>query len=144
MFRLSGPPKVRKAAIIIPTMPVWGICCLDAYTLDGAHLWRIDLGPNIRAGAHYTQFLVYDFDGNGKAEIMVKTAPGTKDGTGAYISKGPAASANHSAIYRNPHGWILSGPEYLTVFDGETGKELATADYWPLRGTVSADRKSVV
>ena len=111
---------------------------LDAYTLDGAHLWRIDLGPNIRAGAHYTQFLVYDFDGNGKAEIMVKTAPGTKDGTGAYISKGPAASANHSAIYRNPHGWILSGPEYLTVFDGETGKELATADYWPLRGTVSA------
>ncbi|GAO29451.1 T9SS type A sorting domain-containing protein [Geofilum rubicundum] len=111
---------------------------LDGYTMDGKHLWRIDLGPNIRAGAHYTQFLVYDFDGNGKAEIMVKTAPGTKDGTGNFLSKGPAASANHNQIYRNDWGYILSGPEYITVFDGATGEELATADYWPLRGAVSS------
>ncbi len=111
---------------------------LDGYTLDGEHLWRIDLGPNIRAGAHYTQFLVYDFDGNGKAEIMCKTAPGTKDGRGLYITDGPAASADHSKEYRNSSGYILSGPEYLTVFDGETGAEMATADYWPQRGKVSA------
>ncbi|MDA3818089.1 MAG: T9SS type A sorting domain-containing protein [Prolixibacteraceae bacterium] len=111
---------------------------LDGYTLDGEHLWRIDLGPNIRAGAHYTQFLVYDFDGNGKAEIMCKTAPGTKDGRGLYISKGPAATADHSKIYRNPWGYILSGPEYLTVFDGETGQELATDNYWPARGSVKS------
>ncbi|MDA3880530.1 MAG: T9SS type A sorting domain-containing protein [Prolixibacteraceae bacterium] len=111
---------------------------LDGYTLDGEHLWRIDLGPNIRAGAHYTQFLVFDFDGNGKAEIMCKTAPGTKDATGNYIDKGPAATTDHSTEYRNPWGYILSGPEYLTVFDGETGEELATANYWPLRGSVSS------
>jgi hypothetical protein len=111
---------------------------IDAYTLAGARLWRIDLGQNIRAGAHYTQFLVYDFDGDGKAEVMVKTAPGTKDGTGAYIKMGPAATANHSMAYRNTDGYVLSGPEYLTVFDGETGKELATVDYWPARGTVSS------
>ncbi len=111
---------------------------LDAVTLNGEHLWRIDLGPNIRAGAHYTQFLVYDFDGNGKGEIMVKTAPGTKDGTGKFLSKGPAATANHSALYRNTNGYILSGPEYITVFDGLTGLELATDDYWPSRGTVSS------
>lgn len=110
---------------------------LDGYTLKGVQLWRIDLGPNIRAGAHYTQFLVYDFDGNGRAEIMVKTAPGTKDASGKYLSKGPAQSANHTAIYRNSSGYILSGPEYLTVFDGETGLELETVEYWPLRGTVS-------
>jgi len=111
---------------------------IDAYTLTGTRLWRIDLGQNIRAGAHYTQFLVYDFDGDGKAEMMVKTAPGTKDGTGANIKMGPAATASHSTAYRNADGYVLSGPEYLTVFDGATGKELATVDYWPARGTVSS------
>jgi rhamnogalacturonan endolyase len=114
---------------------------LDGYTLSGEHLWRIDLGPNIRAGAHYTQFLVYDFDGNGRAEIMCKTAPGTKDASGNFIRKGPAASANHNTVYRNASGYILSGPEYLTVFDGTTGEELATAEYWPLRGTVRRGRQ---
>jgi len=110
---------------------------IDAYTLLGQRLWRIDLGQNIRAGAHYTQFLVYDFDGDGKAEVMMKTAPGTKDGTGEYISKGPAASASHSTAYRNTDGHILTGPEYLTVFEGATGKELATVDYWPTRDPVN-------
>ena len=54
---------------------------IDCYQLDGTKLWRIDLGVNIRAGAHYTQFQVYDYDGDGKAELMCKTAPGSKDGT---------------------------------------------------------------
>ena len=45
---------------------------LDAYKLNGTHLWRIDLGKNIRAGAHYTQFMVYDLDGDGKAEVACK------------------------------------------------------------------------
>jgi hypothetical protein len=111
---------------------------LDALKLDGTRMWRIDLGPNIRSGAHYTQFSVYDFDGDGKAEIAVKTAPGTKDGTGQYLSKGPAASDDDSKVYRNSDGYILSGPEYLTVFDGATGKELATVDFPVPRGTVSS------
>lgn len=109
---------------------------LDAYTLEGEHLWRIELGPNIRSGAHYTQFLVFDFDGNGRAEVMVKTAPGTRDGTGAYISKGPAADADHSVNYTNETGYVIEGPEYISVFDGATGKELATEAYWPERGRV--------
>ena len=109
---------------------------LDAYTLDGALLWRIDLGPNIRAGAHYTQFLVYDFDGDGTAEVMMKTAPGTRDGSGHFLSSGPASGANHDADYRNSDGYILQGPEYLTVFDGATGEELATTEYVPPRGDV--------
>ncbi|MDR9414683.1 MAG: T9SS type A sorting domain-containing protein [Gracilimonas sp.] len=110
---------------------------LDAYTLEGTMLWRIDLGPNIRAGAHYTQFMVYDFNGNGKAELMVKTAPGTRDGTGSFISSGAAENANHQAIYRNSRGYILSGPEYLTVFSGVTGEEIDTDYYIPARGNVS-------
>jgi hypothetical protein len=109
---------------------------LDGYTLAGKRLWRIDLGPNIRAGWQYTQFSVYDFDGDGKAEVACKTAPGTKDGTGAYLSTGPAASDDDSAVYRNAAGTILTGPEYLTVFDGTTGKELATVDYPVPRGEV--------
>ncbi len=110
---------------------------LDGYTLAGKHLWRIDLGPNIRAGAHYTQFSVYDFDGDGKAEVACKTAPGTKDGTGAYLHTGPAGSDDDSVKYANSDGYILTGPEYLTVFDGATGKELATVNYPVPRGTVS-------
>ncbi len=111
---------------------------LDGYTLAGARLFRIDLGPNIRGGAHYTQFSVGDFDGDGKAEIACKTAPGTKDGTGAYLSQGPASGDNDGTVYRNGGGYILTGPEYLTVFEGATGKELATIDYPVPRGTVSA------
>lgn len=55
-----------------------GKCYLDCYKLDGQLLWRLDMGVNIRAGAHYTQFMVYDFNADGKAEMAVKTAPGTK------------------------------------------------------------------
>ena len=111
---------------------------LDGYKLDGTFLFRIDLGKNIRAGAHYTQFQVADYDGDGKAEIACKTAPGTKDGKGNFISKGPAASASHATDYRNSGGYILNGPEYFTVFSGLTGEELATANYNPARGTVSS------
>lgn len=99
---------------------------IDAYKLDGTQLWRIDLGKNIRAGAHYTQFIVYDLDGDGKAEIAMKTADGTKDGEGRIIG--------HTDVdYRNKQGRILSGPEFLSVFDGETGVELATTAYLPQR-----------
>lgn len=104
---------------------------MDAYTLSGTQLWRIDLGRNIRAGAHYTQFLVYDFDGDGKAEIAMKTADGTRDGVGRVIGN---ANANH----RNGDGYILSGPEFLTVFNGQTGAAMATVNYNPGRGTVSS------
>lgn len=104
---------------------------IDAYTLDGEMLWRIDLGRNIRAGAHYTQFIVYDLDLDGKAELVVKTADGTVDGEGNVIG-------DPNADYRNANGRILTGPEYLTVFDGETGRALATIDYKPPRGSVGS------
>ncbi|MGC4093977.1 MAG: hypothetical protein QM756_39930 [Polyangiaceae bacterium] len=111
---------------------------LDGIKLNGTRMWRINLGPNIRAGAHYTQFVVQDFDGDGKAEIACKTAPGTKDGTGAYLKMGPAASDTDTTIYRNADGYVLSGPEYLTVFDGTTGAEKATVAFDQARGTVSS------
>ena len=110
---------------------------LDAYKLNGTFLWRIDLGKNIRAGAHYTQFMVYDLDGDGKAEVVCKTAPGTKDGLGNYLT-GAATGTDNTADYRNSSGYILTGPEYLTVFEGLTGKELQTINYEPIRGSVSS------
>lgn len=103
---------------------------LEAYKLDGTFLWRINLGKNIREGAHYTQFLVYDLDGDGRAEIVCKTADGTIDGTGKVIG-------NADADHRNASGYVLAGPEYLTVFEGTTGRALATADYQPQRGKVA-------
>ncbi|WP_406200668.1 rhamnogalacturonan lyase [Streptomyces europaeiscabiei] len=108
-----------------------GNTVVDGIRLDGTRLWRIDLGRNIRSGAHYTQFQVYDYDGDGRAEIAMKTADGTKDGTGAVIG---SSSADH----RNSSGYVLSGPEYLTMFNGQTGKAMQSVDYVPARGTVSS------
>lgn len=105
---------------------------LDAYKTDGTQLWRIDLGKNIRAGAHYTQFMVYDLDGDGIAEIACKTAPGTRDGKGKRILLG---NDDPQADYRNNKGHILNGPEYLTVFNGTTGGEITTIPYNPPRGS---------
>ncbi len=103
---------------------------LEAYQLDGTMLWRINLGKNIREGTHYTQFMVYDLDGDGKAEVACKTADGTVDGRGRVIG-------DSQADYRNADGYVLDGPEFFTVFDGLTGAALATADYIPPRGVVS-------
>ena len=108
---------------------------IDCYKLDGTFLWRIDLGINIRSGAHYTQFQVYDYDGDGKCEMVCKTAPGTKDGKGKNVIMG---NDNPKADYRNGNGYVLDGPEYLTVFDGATGAEINTVAYTPGRGNVSA------
>ena len=104
---------------------------VDAYRLDGRRLWRIDLGRNIRAGAHYTQFQVFDYDGDGKAEVAMKTADGTRDGAGTVIG-------SSTADYRNSAGYILTGPEFLTMFNGLTGAASSTVNYDPPRGKVSA------
>ena len=191
---------------------------IDTYRADGTLLHRIDLGVNIRAGAHYTEFLVYDFDGDGRSEMMFKTAPGTKiiryDKDGNVSSEkfitmprsDVEAGFSHSddyrlsregyynhlvAMFRNWHahpevvaghwpatleqafgiapqytyplsdqdaralvdyfidvyapsrstrntlrlfeGFIVDGPEYLTVFDGKSGRELETIKYQPAR-----------
>ncbi len=108
-----------------------GNTVVDGIRLDGTRLWRIDLGRNIRSGAHYTQFQVYDYDGDGRAEVAMKTADGTVDGGGTVIGSA-------SADYRNSSGYVLSGPEYLTMFNGQTGRAMQTVDYVPARGTVSS------
>ncbi len=104
-----------------------GPTLIDCYKLDGTRLWRIDLGENIRSGAHYTQFLVADFDGDGCAEMICKTADGTQDGVGKVIG-------DRRADFRNMKGRVIAGPEYLTVFNGKTGEAMATVDYTPERG----------
>jgi rhamnogalacturonan endolyase len=104
---------------------------VDAYRLNGQRLWRIDLGRNIRAGAHYTQFQVYDYDGDGRAEVAMKTADATVSGTGQVIG-------NSGADHRNSSGYVLAGPEYLTMFDGLNGSIRSTVNYNPPRGTVSS------
>ena len=120
---------------------------IDCYRLDGTRLWRIDLGQNIRDGAHYTQFMVYDFDGDGRAEMMCKTATGSLDGTGKYVNQAatdPTILAHpNNKDYRNSGGHILEGPEYLTVFNGLTGEAMHTTWYLPGRaGTGSVNPKT--
>jgi len=133
-----------------------GKTLLDAYTMEGKRLWRIDLGRNIRSGAHYTQFMVFDLDGDGKAEVSMKTADGTIDGTGKVIGDananwtsdgGDVTVRDRTGTIERPDGTrvskltgrILKGPEYLTVFDGRTGRALATAPYAPQRDPRTTD-----
>ncbi|TWI65453.1 rhamnogalacturonan endolyase [Pseudoduganella lurida] len=128
-----------------------GIVLLDAYRLDGTRLWRIDLGPNIRAGAHYTQFQVADYDGDGKAELIVKTADGSRDADGEVIGDGNASWVSgpleieqgdrtgsrrtaDGKLMANTVGRILKGPEYLSVFEGATGRVVDTIPYPSKRG----------
>ncbi len=98
----------------------------QAYKMNGTLLWQINLGKNIREGAHYTQFMVYDLDGDGSAEIAMKTGDGSMDSKGNIIG-------DSSKDWRNQRGYILLGPEYLTVFNGRTGVAMSTTDYSPPR-----------
>ncbi len=131
-----------------------GPTLLDCYRLDGTLLWRIDLGINIRSGAHYTPYIFYDLDGDGRAELMVRTSDGTRDGVGHVIGDAKA-DYRHGlpAVAENPKperewgkynkqgrpmtGRILTGNEYIIVFDGLTGKALDTKPYVPARGNLS-------
>ncbi len=105
---------------------------IDCYTLNGQQLWRIDMGRNIRAGQHYTQMCVADFDCDGKAELITKTCDGTIDGAGKAIG-------NADANYVDSAGTVLTGPEYLTLFEGATGRALDTIDFPVPRGTATGN-----
>ena len=85
---------------------------IEAYLSDGTFLWSKDLGQGIEPGVWYSPFVVYDFNGDGKAEVALKTAPETTQ--------------------RDEQGRVASGEEYLSVWDGMTGKEIARVD-WPER-----------
>lgn len=107
-----------------------GATLYDCYRLTGEKLWRINIGHNIRAGAHYEQFVVFDLDGDNRAEVVMRTADGTIDGKGNVI--GDATVDN-----REETGRILTGKEYLTVFNGLTGEAMQSTDYIPQRGEVN-------
>jgi len=109
----------------------------QAYTLDGKFLWEINLGKNIREGAHYTQFMVYDLDGDGFAELVCKTADGTTDSENNVVGDG-SKDWRDTNPNSSTYGKILQGPEYLSVFDGRTGKVITTTDYIPERGNIGA------
>lgn len=120
-----------------------GDVLIDCYKLSGQHLWRINLGKNIRAGAHYTQFMVYDLDGDGKAEVVMRTADGTIDGKGNIIGDAQADYREAGTFDKKRNrtvnqGRIFKGKEYLTVFSGLTGEALKTIDYIPQRGNLKA------
>ncbi|MES2924444.1 MAG: rhamnogalacturonan lyase [Verrucomicrobiota bacterium] len=114
---------------------ITGTPVFEAYQLDGTFLWRIDLGINIREGEHYTQFMVYDLDGDGRAEIACKTADGTKDGVGKILGDKDKDWRNKETG-NSKYGRILTGPEFFTIFDGKSGAALKTVDYIPSRDPI--------
>lgn len=104
---------------------VTGDCFIDAYELDGTFMWRVSMGKNIRSGPHDTQFIVYDFDNDGKAEMACRTADGTVAGDGTVIGD---PEADWAALN---NGKNLKGPLYLTVFNGVDGSIMDTVPYDP-------------
>jgi len=116
-----------------PSPGISDIPIFQAYKMDGTFLWQISLGKNIREGAHYTQFMVYDLDGDGIAEFACKTADGTIDGLGKVIGDSTKDWRSLDKNNRSTYGKILAGPEYFTIFNGRTGEALATTDYIPNR-----------
>ena len=118
-----------------------GLTFLSCYEImgdeEGKHLWDINLGPNVRSGSHYTEVLVYDFDGDGKAEVICQTAAGTTDGRGNYVSQAATDATirgiSNTTLYANSGGFIANGPELLTVFNGLTGAAIHTTWYNPNR-----------
>lgn len=122
-----------------------GTIHLAAYKLDGTKLWKNDiaLGKNVYSSAHTLQFLVYDFDGDGKSEVMCQTSLGSKDGQGKYVSnaaqtdeeiKAITDEENSTADYRG-YGRVVEGKEFLTVFNGETGVAMDTINLPTTRGS---------
>jgi rhamnogalacturonan endolyase len=109
-----------------------GTIRLEAYKLDGSRLWQMNLGTNIREGSSYFSFTVYDLDGDGKAEIVCKTAEGTVFGDGSQIDDTDGDGITDYVIHDGSlktFGKILSGPEFISVIEGSTGKELARANF---------------
>ena len=109
----------------------------QAYTLEGKFLWQINLGKNIREGAHYTQFMVYDLDGDGISEFVCKTADGTTDSENNVVGD-PSKDWVDREKKSPTFGKILKGPEYLSVFNGRNGKLITTVDYIAERGDLAA------
>lgn len=125
---LKGHQRPRDTA----AAGITGNTILQGYRLDGTLLWTIQMGKNIREGEHDTQFMVYDLDGDGRAEIAVRTADGTVDGMGKVIGDATADWVDRNQNSRT-FGKIMTGPEYFSIFEGRTGAELATVPYIPGR-----------
>ncbi|MDR1723209.1 MAG: hypothetical protein LBR84_04620 [Tannerella sp.] len=95
---------------------------LDAYTSKGELLWTYDMGWAIELGNWYSPYIVYDLDGDGKAEVILKSGVNDPDP-------------------RNEKGMVITGPEYVTVLDGMTGKPIASADWYPRDEFIARDGK---
>ena len=120
-------------SIDTPSTGISGIPIFQAYKTDGTFLWEISLGKNIREGAHYTQFMVYDLDSDGISEFACKTADGTMDGTGKVLGDSTKDWRNLDKASGPYYGKILDGPEFFTIFSGKSGEALATTNYIPDR-----------
>ena len=86
---------------------------IEAYRLDGTMMWRYDMGWSIEAGIWYSPWIVYDVDGDGRAEVYCKAGEGDP---------------------RDEKGLVQTGPEYLVKLDGQTGKVISRTTWLPRDG----------
>ena len=99
----------------------------EAYKLDGTFLWAINVGPNITDDVEIN-IAAFDFDGDGKAEVFMRTSEGTIFGDGTQIGD---TNKDGKINYRSTGQYMIDGPEFLSLIDGETGAELDRVDFIP-------------
>ncbi len=126
IIMMWNPADAKDAATTGSTGKVY----VDAYKLDGTFMWRIDMGYNIRAGQHDTMLCAADFDADGKAELILRTADGTTDAAGNVVGDAERGATYEASWAALNAGKNLQGPLYVTAFDGTTGTIIDTTDYF--------------
>lgn len=115
----------------------------EAYELDGTHMWTINLGPN-EVNSVDLNFIVYDLNGDGKAEVVMRSFEGTTDGVGNVIGdtngdgRTNYADPTYKIVVNKDRSYLYELPEFLSMYDGETGAEIARTDLLPAFGSLES------
>ena len=137
---LDGDGEYELVVIWWPTLAMdnshfgqTGETWLEGVKLDGTarSLWKVSLGPNVRSGSHYVPVMVADFDGDGSAEIVCRTADGATDGRGRTLAGGAWSKGAAFKDWRAEDCHVVFAPNYVTCFSGRTGEALDTVPFKP-------------
>lgn len=133
-MQVETDEKTKEVTKVIDTREAYPL--VEAYKMDGTHMWTLDIGKN-EVNEIDVNFLVYDLDGDGKSEVVMRSYDGMTDGKGNKIGIADA-DWTQSLQKQKDRQYLSKGNEYLSVFDGETGEETARTELLPARDPLSS------